>query len=147
MLDLLFSFICWFMYSLFWNQGKCLNSNYQSVVCIHRIANQKPENFETHFEISPFLLSDIHFRGLIINIAFFKFSLQYKNAGGMCRYLTPSSKIIIMYCIAGRPYVVTYVPGSKGGPSFCKLFQFPNFGENQVRYFIYYILDQMKYYQ
>jgi translation initiation factor 2A len=32
----------------------------------------------------------------------------------------------------GRPHVVTYVPGTKGGPSFCKLFQFPNFGENQV---------------
>jgi len=33
---------------------------------------------------------------------------------------------------AGSCHVVTYVPGQKGGPSFCKLWQFPNFGENQV---------------
>jgi len=32
----------------------------------------------------------------------------------------------------GTSHVVTYVPGQKGGPSICKLWQFPNFGENQV---------------
>jgi len=32
----------------------------------------------------------------------------------------------------GKTYFVTYTPGHKGGPSFCKLFQYPNFGENQV---------------
>jgi len=32
----------------------------------------------------------------------------------------------------GRTFVVGFAPGSKGGPSFSKLFQFPNFGDNQV---------------
>jgi len=29
-------------------------------------------------------------------------------------------------------HVVTYAPGHKGGPSFSKLYRFPNFGENEV---------------
>jgi len=33
---------------------------------------------------------------------------------------------------SGSVHVVTYNPGHKGGPSFSKLFQFPNFGENEV---------------
>ena len=32
----------------------------------------------------------------------------------------------------GSPHVVTYVPGAKGAPSFCRIYQFPNFEENQV---------------
>jgi len=32
----------------------------------------------------------------------------------------------------GKCHVVTYVPGQKGGPSICKLWQFPNFQDNQV---------------
>jgi len=32
----------------------------------------------------------------------------------------------------GAVHVVTYAPGHKGGPSFSKLFKFPNFGENEV---------------
>jgi len=32
----------------------------------------------------------------------------------------------------GKTNFVTYTPGHKGGPAFCKLFQFPNFHENQV---------------
>ena len=30
------------------------------------------------------------------------------------------------------PHVVTYVPGSKGAPSFCRIYQYPHFEENQV---------------
>ena len=30
-------------------------------------------------------------------------------------------------------HLVAYVPGAKGGPSTCKLFQFPLFAEHQVR--------------
>lgn len=37
-----------------------------------------------------------------------------------------------MSSVKGSPHIVTCVPGQKGGPSFCKLFQFPNFGDNQV---------------
>lgn len=32
----------------------------------------------------------------------------------------------------GTTHVVTYVPGSKGAPSFCRMYQYPNFEENQV---------------
>jgi len=33
---------------------------------------------------------------------------------------------------AGKTFVVGYAPGSKGGPSFAKLFQYPNFEDTQV---------------
>ena len=33
---------------------------------------------------------------------------------------------------SGHTYVVGYAPGAKGGPSFCKLYKFPNFEDNQV---------------
>jgi len=33
---------------------------------------------------------------------------------------------------SSQPYVVCYVPGAKGAPSFCRLYKFPNFGEEQV---------------
>ena len=29
-------------------------------------------------------------------------------------------------------HVVTYVPGSKGGPSFNKMYKYPNFGDSDV---------------
>jgi translation initiation factor 2A len=32
----------------------------------------------------------------------------------------------------GTTHVVTYVPGAKGAPSFCRIYKFPNFEENQV---------------
>jgi len=31
-----------------------------------------------------------------------------------------------------QTHVVAYAPGAKGGPSFCKLYQYPNFEDNQV---------------
>ena len=35
-------------------------------------------------------------------------------------------------CSSKSLHVVTYVPGSKGGPSFSKMFQHPNFEDSQV---------------
>ena len=35
-------------------------------------------------------------------------------------------------CASKSLHVVTYVPGSKGGPSFSKMFQYPNFEDSQV---------------
>jgi translation initiation factor 2A len=32
----------------------------------------------------------------------------------------------------GTAHVVTYVPGSKGAPSFCRIYRYPNFEENQA---------------
>jgi len=33
---------------------------------------------------------------------------------------------------SSQPHVVCYVPGAKGAPSFCRLYKYPNFGEEQV---------------
>jgi len=36
------------------------------------------------------------------------------------------------HCSSKSMHVVTYVPGAKGGPSFTKMYQYPNFDDNQV---------------
>ena len=36
------------------------------------------------------------------------------------------------HCASKAIHVVTYVPGAKGGPSFTKMYLYPNFKDNQV---------------